>query len=136
VACIDNVIDLTSRKGKNGIEPDQALVSAVVDLLSSNANLARAIKELSARFIAIDSIIASDVLKGRYRRHIDSVAEQDRQRLHAGMVEVLDAILEYTKGVQRRVRAPDDCPGPVRKTPVTARPEMRRRFGHRDVRCC
>ena len=38
MACIDNVIDLTSRKGKNGTEPDQALVSAVVDLLSSNAN--------------------------------------------------------------------------------------------------
>jgi hypothetical protein len=100
-----NVINLTSGKGKKRIEPDQAIASAVVDLLSSNVSLAGAIEELSARFVAIDTVIASGVPKGSGRRYIESVVKQDRQRLHAGMVEVLDAILEYAKGVEGRVRA-------------------------------
>lgn len=100
-----NVINLTSGKGKTRIKPDQALASAVIDLLSSNVSLARAIEELSARFVAIDTAIAGGVPKGSGRRYFDSVVEQDRQRLHAGMVEVLDAILEYAKGLEARVRA-------------------------------
>jgi len=89
-----------SDKGKIRIEPDEELLSLIVEMLSSN--LARAIEGLSARFVALDKVLTRDPLKG-HCRYIESVAEQDRKRLHAGMAEVLDAIHEYARGLERRV---------------------------------
>ena len=57
-----NVIEFASSKGKRRVEPEQALYSAIEDLLHSNANVARAVGELPARFVAVDASIAGVTL--------------------------------------------------------------------------
>jgi hypothetical protein len=102
---MNNVITFKSVKSKHEVKPDEALFSAADGLLHSNANLARAVEDLSVRFLAVDEAVARVAATPYCRRYIDSVAAQDRGRLYAAMLEVLNANLEYTKGVEARGRA-------------------------------
>jgi hypothetical protein len=54
------------------------------------------------------------------RHYVDTVVEQDRERLLAAMSEVLDATLEYAKAIDSRLRsAPERLPGTHGVTPRT-----------------
>jgi hypothetical protein len=102
---MDNIITFKSAKSKNEVKPDEALFSAIDDLLHSNANLACVVEELSARFLAVGAAVAGVAATAHRRRYIDSVVAQDRHWLFAAMLEVINASLEYTKGVEGRGRA-------------------------------
>ena len=91
-----NVIEFASSKGKRRVEPEQALYSAIEDLLHSNANVARAVGELPARFVAVDASIAGVTLNPRCRDYVDGLVEQDRQR----------CLQQYVKSSMRRLSIP------------------------------
>jgi hypothetical protein len=108
---VDNVITLTlAKRKKPGEERDEGLLSTIQDLLDSNESLARAVGDVAARFYAVDATAARVSSEPLCRHYIDSVLEQDRQRLINAMHEVLDATLEYTKGLGCRLRLARERP--------------------------
>jgi hypothetical protein len=90
---------------KKEIEPKEALGSAIHGLLYSSSNVALAIEERGERFVALDKAIVNDALRTQHDRPFDSVVGQDRERLYAKMSQVLRALFEYTKGVERGIKA-------------------------------
>jgi hypothetical protein len=100
-----NVIIFKTGKAKKEIEPKEALNFAIHGLLSSSSNVALAIEELGERFVALDKAIVNDTLRRQHDRPFDSVVGQDREKLYAEMTQMLRALLEYTKGVERGIKA-------------------------------